>query len=593
MFKRVGGPKSVEELIRRGDDFRIGDREEQSFERALGFYRKAALKGDPRAQYLIGTMYESGHGVAQSYREAAKWYERSFNQGYKKATSAMAFIYESGLGAKRSRALAIEHYTTAAEGGDLRAINNLGLIYKDRSGSKPNYHGAVVFFQKGNLQEYSPCQANLAAMYEKGLDVERNCQTAAVLFKRAARQGSISAKRSLAEMYSFGLGLKQSENISRHLYLEAARWGDPEAIAYLKGEDGGTPDYTPSPEKATIPQDMLALGLRYLDGTTLGLSVPSAMYWLEKAAKAGSATAMYVLGQMYENGYGIEPSSPVALKWYKWGAEKGSGACAYNYAYLYEEAGGDNAPSICISMYRTAVENAEDDDIKSDALYSLGLYYSNGIGVKRSAETSLRYLVQSADLGNAAAQYLAGMMLLGTDVPKASAYLRMAADQGDSRASEALSKVSGQRDGILINEQCHHIAMAMIDIVYIHSGDPKPPAGTEVRRGTVKDMEEYMQHLVFEMKYAGVGTSFKSEEKEGAKNDIVVNGKSVSEILDGLEIRKPELDSEGRPAQIVSIERAPDDWNTEIIEDIPDLLMKNALSKAFADAEKLRIKDLV
>lgn len=135
--------------------------------------------------------------------------------------------------------------------------------------------------------------------------------------------------------------------------------------------------------------------------------------------------------------------------------------------------------------------------------------------------------------------------------------------------------------------------MAMIDIVYVHSGEPSAPAGAEIRRPSVKDMEEYMQHLVFEMKYAGVGTSFKSEQKEGAKNDVIVNGRTVSEILDGLEIRKPELDSEGRPAQMVTLERAPDDWNKDIIEDIPDLLMKNALSKAFADAEKLRIKDLV
>ena len=132
--------------------------------------------------------------------------------------------------------------------------------------------------------------------------------------------------------------------------------------------------------------------------------------------------------------------------------------------------------------------------------------------------------------------------------------------------------------------------MALVNIVYIHS---KEPEGTDLRRSSIASMVEYMERLVFEMKFAGVSTDFKSEHRDGAKNDVIVNGRTVAEILDGLQIVKPELDSEGRPASIVTFERAPDDWQEDIIEDIPDLLMKNALSKAYADADKLRIKDLL
>ncbi len=136
--------------------------------------------------------------------------------------------------------------------------------------------------------------------------------------------------------------------------------------------------------------------------------------------------------------------------------------------------------------------------------------------------------------------------------------------------------------------------MALVDITYIHSHDPIVSKCMECRRTTVGEMEKYMENLVFEMKCAGVNTSFRSEHKDGASNDIVINGRSVNEILDGLEIRKPELTpEEDKPVQLVSFERSPDDWNVSIIEDIPDLLMKNALSKAFADAEKLRIKDML
>ena len=132
--------------------------------------------------------------------------------------------------------------------------------------------------------------------------------------------------------------------------------------------------------------------------------------------------------------------------------------------------------------------------------------------------------------------------------------------------------------------------MALVNIVYVHS---KEPEGTDLRRSSIDSMVEYMERLVFEMKFAGVSTDFKSEHRDGVKNDVIVNGRTVAEILDGLQIVKPELDSEGRPASIVTFERAPDDWQDDIIEDIPDLLMKNALSKAYADADKLRIKDLL
>ena len=132
--------------------------------------------------------------------------------------------------------------------------------------------------------------------------------------------------------------------------------------------------------------------------------------------------------------------------------------------------------------------------------------------------------------------------------------------------------------------------MALVNSVYVHATEPE---GTDLRRSSIASMVEYMERLVFEMKFAGVSTDFKSEHRDGAKNDVIVNGRTVAEILDGLQIVKPELDSEGRPASIVTFERAPDDWQEDIIEDIPDLLMKNALSKAYADADKLRIKDLL
>lgn len=131
--------------------------------------------------------------------------------------------------------------------------------------------------------------------------------------------------------------------------------------------------------------------------------------------------------------------------------------------------------------------------------------------------------------------------------------------------------------------------MALVNIVYVHSAEP---VGPEIRRPSIQAMVDYMEHLALEMKMADVSTDFQSVDKPGAKNDVIVNGRPVADILEGLQILKPEIDSESA-TKMVTFERSPDDWHREIIEDIPDLLMKNALSKAYADADKLRIKQVL
>ncbi len=128
--------------------------------------------------------------------------------------------------------------------------------------------------------------------------------------------------------------------------------------------------------------------------------------------------------------------------------------------------------------------------------------------------------------------------------------------------------------------------MAMVDIEYRHSTEP--PEGVIIRRKSTEEMKRYLLGLVGEMLSADISARFIETEGE---NGVFVNGRNVHDILDGLEIRM--LDNEdgcdlGRPS-LVRFERPVLDWKKEYIEDIPDVLMKNAISKAYADAEKNRI----
>ena len=133
--------------------------------------------------------------------------------------------------------------------------------------------------------------------------------------------------------------------------------------------------------------------------------------------------------------------------------------------------------------------------------------------------------------------------------------------------------------------------MAMLDIEYRFSD--KPLDKNDIRRKTTKDMEFYIRGLVFEMQSADISVKFStSVPLEGERNMVYINGRTVPEILEGLDIKIPEPDEETcgcSTPKIVSIGGPNLKWNEDYIEDIPDILMKNAISKMYADMEKNRI----
>jgi hypothetical protein len=130
--------------------------------------------------------------------------------------------------------------------------------------------------------------------------------------------------------------------------------------------------------------------------------------------------------------------------------------------------------------------------------------------------------------------------------------------------------------------------MAMIDIEYRHSSEP--PEDENIRRQSVEEMSEYLKGLVYEMQMSDISSKFISVEAEGP-NSVLVNGKKIQDILSGLQIKMLDTEEscdQGKVA-MVNFGRPVLDWRKDVIEDIPDVLVKNAISKAYADVLKNRI----
>ncbi len=131
--------------------------------------------------------------------------------------------------------------------------------------------------------------------------------------------------------------------------------------------------------------------------------------------------------------------------------------------------------------------------------------------------------------------------------------------------------------------------MAMIDIEYRHTD--KAIDDVTIRRTTTGKMSSYIQDLIYEMKSGDISCSYKDTVIEEGKNDVYINGRTVEEIIEGLEIRHLDMEEScdhGKPSKIL-FGRPVLDWKKEYIEDVPDTIMKNAIAKVYADERQKQL----
>jgi TPR repeat protein len=60
------------------------------------WYLRAAEQGDTAAQNMLAQKYEDGNGVNQDYEKAVEWYRKAAVQGYEDATKALERMKAEG-----------------------------------------------------------------------------------------------------------------------------------------------------------------------------------------------------------------------------------------------------------------------------------------------------------------------------------------------------------------------------------------------------------------------------------------------------------------------------------------------------------------
>ena len=108
--------------------------------------KKDAESGDAKAQFVLGVMYQNGHGVAKDSAEAVKWYRLAADQGLADAQFVLGVMYHTGQGVPQDYAEAMKWYRLAADQGHPDAQFALGMMYYNGEGVPQDHAEAYAWF---------------------------------------------------------------------------------------------------------------------------------------------------------------------------------------------------------------------------------------------------------------------------------------------------------------------------------------------------------------------------------------------------------------------------------------------------------------
>jgi TPR repeat protein len=384
---------------------------------AAYWFKKAAEQGDILSQYNLGVKYAEGDGVPRNYDEAAKWYRKAADQGRPSAQANLGTLYAKGRGVPNDMNEALKWWLKAAAQGEPNAELNLGIAYAQGLGVEKNIDEAISWYKKSAAQGNQNAQFNLALLSQHGHDGQLPDKTQAVeLYKPAADQGGADAQYNLAYAYANGQGVIHDDAQAAYWYRKAAEQGFVLA------------QYT--------------LGIFYLDGRGVPKDDLEAFKWLKKAADQGNPGAQYEAAYLLVMGRGAirDPVSAAIL------LEKvvglGSAGAQELLAAIYLHEGGVKANyQRAMELYRQAVDQGN-----PEAQSALGAMYMEGKVVKQDFAEAARWINKSAEQGHGPAQMLLGRMYAdGHGVPqdKVQAYkwfsLAVAAGKPAGRSRDAIS----------------------------------------------------------------------------------------------------------------------------------------------------------
>ena len=323
---------------------------------AIEVIQASAQQGDADAQYELGSIYQSGAGVARNAAQAEQWLNKAANQGHAKAQYALAMLYRG-------------------------------------SDSPEALQRSITWQQKAAQSGYAEAQYGLGLLYANGQYVEQDPAQAQRWFQKAASQGHVSAKLALL---SQGVDVPAVEAAPEPVSVAA----NPAVETFAPVEPAAV-ENTPSPlaealnTPATPTDNQANTANDKVDLTGIEPDV------VRQSADEGDKQAQLLLGTLYEDGLGgLSKDESQAAYWYEKAAQQGFAKAQYNLGLLYEDGRGVQQDYKRAAYWYAEAAKAD----FSEALNNLGVLYIVGNGVPKDSKKAAKLFTQAANQGNADAK---------------------------------------------------------------------------------------------------------------------------------------------------------------------------------------------
>lgn len=444
-----------------GFAFRYARGIERNLEKAIYWFKKSAALECDAGQYELANCYWDGIGVEEDRGLATEYYLKAYEQGYIKAGYGLVQCYYYGLGIDNTIIKDfIENYINIDKENDDDFLFVLGELYYAGNLVKQDYSKAVKCFEKAKDGCEYHMYYHLAECYFYGLGVKRDLDKAFENYRLAAYNDNIYDKQAFNKMYDLLLQDYWNYKIDDDLiyditddaeneyqmaqlmlakcyyngygidvdYAEALSWREKVAEAgnaqaqflvaqqYFSGI-GTLIDiekakhwYTLSAENGNVEAQFELAKLLENGKDVIKKNLAGAFYWYKKAAEADDIYAILKVGQMYDAGIGIGKNIEKALYWYEKAAAKNSIDAIYYLAnislYIHRDI------QKCIAGYEKILKLTQNKKMKGLVLTKLGIFYSQGIGVKKDSYKAMHYYRDAVANDSAEAAYLLGNIYL-------------------------------------------------------------------------------------------------------------------------------------------------------------------------------------
>jgi TPR repeat protein len=388
---------------------------------------KAAQSGNGHAQYKVGFMYVTNHGVSHQVAKSTEWFQKAADQNLSVALAALGNAYEKGSGVKADSAKAFYFYERAAIQGHARATSRVCPFYRD---------GWAASFQSPARSAEWAWRAARIGMEEAVLlpkEARDHCANMWELqcVKAAQWWNRNGLEFDREETFAWlRVGLERGDKWSQYHVGRCYSKG-----GFVKRDDARAYKFVELSANQGFDKAQLALSYMLHEGIGVAKNEEAALRWALLASKQGCkgwesalGWCLYTFPRTVAAGDGAGQDALIAfLEGAKAGDAQAQGMLGYCYAYG-QVVGRDDMKAAAWFMRGARGGNAP-------AMVGLGVRQKRGLGVAKNEKSAVEWFFKAAERDNPEAMFQLGICRMKgqgveKDVKVGAGYFRTAHERG-------------------------------------------------------------------------------------------------------------------------------------------------------------------